>query len=175
MIKEFSGHTPQIGENCFVAPNAVVLGDVSLGDGSSVWYGAVLRGDVSPIRIGSHTSIQDNCVIHCSEKHGTTIGNRVTIGHGAVLEGCRVEDGALIGMKATVLEGAIVETGSLVAAGSVITPNTRIPAGSLAAGIPAVVRRALSPEEIAHLDKHAEKYLQLSAAHQQLDFAAAEI
>jgi len=175
MIKEFMGHTPQIGEDCFVAPNAVVIGQVALGSGSSLWYGAVLRGDIAPISVGRDTSIQDNCVVHCSEKYPTSIGSRVTVGHGAVLEGCRVEDGALIGMKATVLEGAVVEAGSLVAAGSVVTPHTRIPSGSLAAGIPAAVKRTLSPEEISHLDQHAEKYLQLCEAHRQLDFTGAEL
>jgi len=146
-----------------VAPGAVVVGDVSVGNASSIWFNAIVRGDVNSISIGARTNIQDGSVVHVtSGEHPATIGDDVTVGHLAILHGCTVEDGCLIGMRATVLDGAVVGAGSLVAAGSLLVPGTRIPPGSLVVGAPARVKRPLTPEERAGLFDSAARYVEYS-------------
>ena len=147
LIRTLPGKTPRIGANCFLAENATIIGDVSLGDNCSVWYGAVLRGDVHYIRIGNNTNVQDCAVIHATyEKSPTTIGDNVTIAHGAVVHGCTIHDNVMIGINAVVLDDAVVESNSIVAAGSVVTKGTVISPGSVFAGIPAKKVKDISPE-----------------------------
>ena len=154
---------PKLGANCFVAPGAHVIGDVELGDQVSVWFGTTIRGDVFHIRIGDRSNVQDNTVIHVTtDRHPTIIGCDVTIGHRAILHGCTIEDGALIGMGAIVMDRAVIGKNALVAAGSLVTEDTIIPANTLAVGSPAKPRRALSEKELAHLKWSAEHYAEIA-------------
>ena len=163
MLKGFLGTQPQISETAYVAENAVVIGDVVIGENSSVWFGCVLRGDVNNIRIGSRTNIQDLSVIHVSTKENPTVlEDEVTVGHSVTLHGCYVETGSLIGIGAVVLDGARIGKNSLVAAGSLVTPNTQIPPRSLVMGSPAKVKRELTDEEIADLKKYWQNYVKLT-------------
>jgi carbonic anhydrase/acetyltransferase-like protein (isoleucine patch superfamily) len=141
---ELDGVSPRIAEDAYVAPTAVLIGDVVIEPGASIWFGAVLRGDNSEIRVGAGSCVQDNCVIHCAKDLPTIIGSNVTIGHMAMLEGCEIGDGALIGMGAIVLQRARIGVRSLIAAGAVVGEGVEIPAGVLAAGIPAVVKKELA-------------------------------
>ena len=130
--------TPKFGENCFLAPNATIIGDVEIGDDCSIWFNAVVRGDVNSIRIGNNVNIQDGAVLHCTyKKTKVVIGNNVSIGHNALVHGCTLEDNVLIGMGAIVMDNCYVEKNALVAAGAVVLENTRIEAGSIYAGVPA--------------------------------------
>ena len=138
IIKSLNGISPTIGKNVFLAENAVIIGDVVIGDNCSVWYGAVIRGDVNIIRIGDNVNIQDNAVIHATYKqNGTFIGNKVSIAHGAIVHACEIKDNVLIGMNAVVLDAAIVESNSIIAAGAVVPKKMLVTSGSLVAGIPA--------------------------------------
>ena len=138
ILKELNGKKPSMGKNCFLADNAVLVGNVILGDTCSIWFGAVLRGDVHFIRIGNHVNVQDNVTIHGTyQKSPTTIGNHVSIAHNAVIHGCTIEDRVLIGMGAVVLDNAVIQSGSIVAAGAVITKRTIVETGSVYAGNPA--------------------------------------
>jgi len=142
-ILSYNGKTPVVGKGAFIAPTAALIGDVEIGDGASVWFGAVLRGDEAAIRIGRHTSVQDNVVIHVYKGHDTVIDERVTVGHGAILEACHIGSGALIGMNAVVLNRAKVGENAVVAAGSVVLEDQEIPAATLAAGAPAKIKKQL--------------------------------
>jgi carbonic anhydrase/acetyltransferase-like protein (isoleucine patch superfamily) len=164
-ILTYNGKTPKLGKGVFVAPTASLIGDVEIGDGASIWFGAVLRGDEAGIRIGPHTSVQDNAVIHVYEGHDTIIEDHVTIGHGAILEACRVKGGALIGMNAVVLERATVGHGALVAAGAVVLEGQEIPDGMLAVGAPAKVKRALEGRSKEWLEVGASAYMRLTKAY----------
>jgi len=160
LILPVNDHHPQLGENCFVADNATIVGDVIIGNDCSVWFNAVIRGDVNSIRIGDKTNIQDGAVIHCTyQKAATTIGNNVSVGHNAIVHGCTVEDNVLIGMGAIVMDGAVVQTNCIVAAGAIVLENTRCESGYIYAGIPAKKVKQLSPEQIAALDKTANNYV----------------
>lgn len=164
LILPFKGVLPTIHAECFVAPNATVIGDVVIGAQSSVWFGCVIRGDVHEIRIGERTNIQDGTIVHVtSGKLGTYIGSGVTIGHGAVLHACTLEDDCFIGMGATILDGAVVESGAMVAAGAVVTPGKRVKKGELWAGNPAKMLRELKPEDSAFFPRSADNYAQLAA------------
>jgi carbonic anhydrase/acetyltransferase-like protein (isoleucine patch superfamily) len=166
VIRPFGGKTPRVDEAAFVATSAMVIGDVAIGAGSSIWYGAVLRGDVESIRIGRETSIQDNTVIHVdSSGFSTVVGDRVTVGHGVVLHGCRIGDNALIGIGSFVLNGAEVGEGAMIGAGSLVTPGTKIPPGMLAIGSPARVKRPLTEEEKRHVQEGVEIYIRLGREH----------
>lgn len=138
IIKKLNGHTPQFGKNCFLADNAVIVGDVKMGDDCSIWFGAVLRGDVHAIRIGNKVNIQDNATVHATyQKYPTTIGNNVSIAHNCVIHGCTIKDNVLIGMGAIVLDNAVVESNTIIAAGSVVTKGTIVESGWVYAGAPA--------------------------------------
>lgn len=138
IIKKLNGHTPKFGKNCFLADNAAIIGDVEMGDDCSIWFGAVLRGDVHSIRIGNKVNIQDNATIHATyQKYPTFIGNNVSIAHNAVIHGCTIKDNVLIGMGAIVLDNAVVESNTIVAAGSVVTKGTVVESGWVYGGIPA--------------------------------------
>lgn len=154
---------PELGENCFIAENATIAGDVVMGRDCSVWFTAVVRGDVNSIRIGDKTNIQDGAVIHCTyEKAATTIGNNVSIGHRAIVHGCTVEDNSLIGMGAIVMDKAIVQKNCIIAAGAVVLENTLCESGYIYAGIPARKVKRLTPEQIGGLQKTASNYVMYS-------------
>jgi carbonic anhydrase/acetyltransferase-like protein (isoleucine patch superfamily) len=158
IIKPYKGIMPRIGENVFLAENAAIVGDVEIGDQSSIWFNCVVRGDVNNIKIGQRTNIQDGTVIHVSSTlQGTYIGNDVTVGHMALLHACTIEDEAFIGMMACVMDGAYVEKGGMVAAGALVTPGKRVPSGQLWAGSPAKFMRDLTEKE--------KKYIPYSALH----------
>ena len=150
----------------FVAPGAIVLGDVRLGKNANIWYGAVLRGDINSISIGEGSNIQDGVIGHLSDDYPLIVGNYVTVGHGAVIHACTIEDECLIGMNSTILDGARIGRQSIVAAGAVVSSGMQIPAGSLVAGIPATIKKTLSAERRTGLRKWAEKYLEVAKAHQ---------
>src|SRR5699024_6964006 len=152
-------------ETAFVAPNATLVGQVSLAESASVFYGAVLRGDMDSITIGERSNIQDGCVVHTDAGFPAVVGAGVSVGHRAVLHGCTVEDDCLIGMGAVVLNGAVVGAGSLVAAGAVVTEGMQIPPGSLVAGVPAKVRKELDEDGIEALRENARIYVDLAAEH----------
>ena len=138
LIKSLNGIAPKVGNNCFLAETATLIGDVKTGDNCSIWFNAVLRGDVHYIRIGNNTNIQDNAVVHATyKKSPTNIGNYVTIAHGAIIHGCTIKDNVMIGMNAVVLDNAIVNSNSIIAAGSVVTKGTVVESGCVYAGIPA--------------------------------------
>jgi carbonic anhydrase/acetyltransferase-like protein (isoleucine patch superfamily) len=161
-ILELGGVAPTIGEDVFLAPTAVLVGDVRVGDRANIWFGTVLRGDVSHIEIGAGCSIQDNAIIHCATELPTIIGSDVVVGHGAMLEGCTIEDGALIGMGAIVLQHAKVGAGALVAAGTVVAERQLIAPRVLAAGVPArVIKKELSGSSLAWTGRAAEHYQEL--------------
>lgn len=159
IIRTLKGITPTIAEDVFVAENASIIGDVQIGAGSSIWYSAVLRGDVNYIKIGEKTNIQDGAVIHCTyQENPTIIGNEVTIGHGAVVHGCVVQDRVLIGMNAVVLDKAVVESDVVVAAGAVVLEGSRLESGYLYGGIPAKKLKKLSDQHIGGLKMSAAAY-----------------
>jgi carbonic anhydrase/acetyltransferase-like protein (isoleucine patch superfamily) len=160
MLHSYQGKTPQLDESVFRVGSAEIIGDVSIGADSSVWFNVVIRGDVNSIRIGKRTNIQDGTIIHVTHnKHKTSIGNDVSIGHNVTLHGCNVGDRCLIGMGAVVMDGAEVESDSMVAAGALVAPGTRIPTGTLYIGSPARYKRHLSEIEIANLLQSAKNYL----------------
>ncbi|MFE3587445.1 gamma carbonic anhydrase family protein [Streptomyces niveus] len=165
LIAGVGGKEPLIDPTAFVAPTAVVLGEVTLAAGSSVWYHTVLRADGGPIVIGADTNIQDNCTVHVDLGSPVTIGARVSVGHNAVLHGCTVEDDVLVGMGAAVLNGAHIGTGSLVAAQALVPQGMRVPPGSLVAGVPAKVKRELTEEEREGIRLNAAVYLELAKRH----------
>jgi carbonic anhydrase/acetyltransferase-like protein (isoleucine patch superfamily) len=147
LIKPVNGVSPQFGKNCYLAENATVVGDVVMGDECSVWFQAVVRGDVHYIRMGNKVNVQDGAIIHCTYKKApTNIGNNVSIGHRAIVHGCTIHDNVLIGMGAIVMDGAVVEENVLIAAGAVVLENSRLESGHVYAGIPARKVKALTPE-----------------------------
>lgn len=161
MIVKFRNKSPLIDSTALVVENATLVGEVYIGKYSSVWFSAVLRGDIESISIGDYTSVQDGSVIHVAGNLPTKIGNYVTIGHGAILEGCTVEDFSLIGIGATILNKVIIGKNSIIAAGTVVTPRTIIPAYSMVMGIPGKVVRQIGEEESSYLKEHAEGYVRL--------------
>jgi carbonic anhydrase/acetyltransferase-like protein (isoleucine patch superfamily) len=165
-IRTFGGKTPQLGTGVFVAETAAIIGDVVIGEDSSVWYATTVRGDVMPIRIGARTSIQDNAVIHVTSGFsGTAIGSDCTVGHSAIIHACTVEDFCLIGMGSILLDGARIGTGSLIGAGALVTPGTTIPPGSLVIGSPAKVKRPLLDKEREQISYGANHYVELARAY----------
>jgi carbonic anhydrase/acetyltransferase-like protein (isoleucine patch superfamily) len=159
------GKEPQLAPEAFTAPTSVVIGDVTMAAGSSVWYHAVLRADCGPIVLGADTNIQDNCTVHVDPGFPVTVGERVSGGHNAVLHGCTVEDDVLVGMGATVLNGAHIGAGSLIAAQALVPQGMRVPPGSLVAGVPAKVKRELTDEEREGIKLNALMYLELVKEH----------
>ncbi|MGV9314839.1 gamma carbonic anhydrase family protein [Streptomyces sp. NPDC003691] len=164
-IAGFNGVEPDLDPEAFTAPTSVIIGEVVLGAGASVWYHTVLRADCGPIVIGAGSNIQDNCTVHVDPGFPVTVGERVTVGHNAVLHGCTVGDEVLIGMGATVLNGARIGAGSLVAAGAVVPQGMEVPPGSLVAGVPAVVKRPLADDAREMIRVNAEMYTELAKSH----------
>lgn len=163
LIKSLKGKTPVVGTNSFLAETATLIGDVEIGNNCSIWYNAVLRGDVNYIKIGNNSNVQDNAVIHGTyKKSATNIGNNVTIAHGAIIHGCTLQDNVMIGMNSVVLDNAVVESNSIVAAGSVVTKGTIVESGTVYAGIPAKKIKEISSDllegEINRIANAYEKY-----------------
>ncbi len=159
---------PALGRGVYLAPGAVVVGDVKIGAKSSVWYNAVLRGDINRIVVGHHTNIQDAAVLHLADAYPCLVGNYVTVGHAAVIHACTVGDECLIGMGAVVLDGAVIGRQCIVGARALVTQGTRLPPGSLVVGAPARVARKLTDRERARLKKWAEKYVETAAYYRRL-------
>ncbi|GGE95897.1 gamma carbonic anhydrase family protein [Hymenobacter cavernae] len=160
LILPVHGIAPQIGPNCFVADNATIVGDVTLGADCTVWFNAVIRGDVNSIRIGEQTNIQDGAVLHCTyQRAATNLGARVSIGHRAIVHGCTIEDEVLIGMGAIVMDHAVVGRGCIIAAGAVVLENTQCEAGYLYAGVPARKIKPVTEEQRANLLRTADNYV----------------
>ncbi|WP_340153547.1 gamma carbonic anhydrase family protein [uncultured Marivirga sp.] len=159
IIKKCEGKAPQIGENTYIADNAVIVGDVVIGKSCSIWWSAVVRGDVNSITIGDETNIQDGAVIHCTyQKASTTIGNKVSIGHKAIVHGCTIEDSSLVGMGAIVMDNAVVQSHSIVAAGAVVLENTVVESGYIYAGVPAKKVKKIEGELSEIFDRTAKNY-----------------
>ncbi len=158
-LDKFLRRRPKLGKNVFIAKNATVIGDVTLGAHSSVWYGAVLRGDINRIVVGHHSNVQDNAVLHLADNFACVLGNWVTVGHSAVVHACKVGDEVLVGMGAVILDGAVIGKQSIIGAKALVTQGTKIPPGSMVFGAPAKVVRKLSKEERAGLKWWAQKYV----------------
>lgn len=165
MILTYKGKTPKIGKNVFIAANTIIVGDVEIMDGANIWYGTVIRGDTSYIKIGRNTNIQDNCTVHTESGQPTIIGDHVTVGHNAVVHGCTIENRCMIGIGAVVLNNARVKSGSIIAAGSVVTVKQELGPDILAAGIPAAIKKELSEADHQLIDRPVQKYLKLAAEH----------
>lgn len=162
-IRPYKEIHPTIGQNVFIAENAMVIGDTHIGDDSNIWFGVTIRGDVHEIRIGNRTNIQDNSVIHVTRNlSGTYIGDEVTVGHGAILHACRIGNQAFIGMGACVLDEVVIEPEAMIAAGALVTPGKIVPSGQLWGGSPARFMRDLTPEEIAFFAVSADNYVRLA-------------
>lgn len=161
IIKAVNGKLPIIPEDCFVADNATIVGEVILGANCSIWFNAVIRGDVNAITIGSQVNIQDGAVIHCTyQKYATVIGNNVSIGHNAIVHGCTIQDNVLIGMGAIVMDNCIIESNSIIAAGAVITQNTIVESGSIYAGVPAKRVKSIDKSNFSgEIEKTANNYV----------------
>jgi carbonic anhydrase/acetyltransferase-like protein (isoleucine patch superfamily) len=159
LVMKLRGKTPEFGENCWLAPNATVVGDVQIGANCTVWFNAVIRGDVNEIKIGHDTNIQDGVVIHCTyQKAGTYIGNKVSIGHNAIVHGCTIHDQVLVGMGSIIMDGAIVNSGAVIAAGAVVLANTVVEANSIYAGVPAKKVKQIGQEMIDVIERTAKNY-----------------
>lgn len=164
VIKSVNGKHPQIPLDCYVAENATIVGDVTLGKSCSVWFNAVLRGDVHFIKIGDKVNIQDGAIIHCTyQKHPTEIGNNVSIGHNAIVHGCKIKDNVLIGMGAIVMDNCIIESNSIIAAGAVVTQNTVVESGTIYAGIPAKKVKDINQSDFAgEIERISNNYVMYS-------------
>ena len=165
MIIEYNRTVPTIGKHVFIAPSAVIIGNVTIGDGASIWFNAVLRGDMAPIRIGAGSNIQDNCTVHTDFGKPAIIGAHVTVGHNAVVHGCTIDDGSLVGIGAIVLNGAHVMAQTVVAAGAVVREGACFGPRQLVAGAPAAVKKDLADQPMDRFERSAEEYLRLSAAY----------
>ena len=165
IIKSVNGKHPQIPEDCFIAENATIVGEVIMGSQCSVWFNAVIRGDVHYIKIGDKVNVQDGAIIHATyQKSPTNIGNNVSIGHNAIVHGCTVHDNVLIGMGSIIMDDCVVESNSIIAAGAVVTQNTRVEAGSIYAGVPAIKVKDISPGLISgEIDRIANNYIKYSS------------
>ncbi|MDI9395135.1 MAG: gamma carbonic anhydrase family protein [Euryarchaeota archaeon] len=162
MIMDFKGKCPVIVETAFIADSADIIGDVEVGNFSSIWFNAVLRGDQNKIKIGDRTSIQDGVVIHADPENGVQVGDNVTVGHGAVLHGCRIEDNVLIGMNSTVLNGAEIGKNSIVGANTLVPQGKKFPANSLIIGVPGTVKRETNEVEVETIKENAEDYVKMA-------------
>ena len=165
IVKPVRGKTPQIGKDCFIAENAVVVGEVTMGDECSIWYNAVLRGDVHYIKMGNKVNVQDGAVVHCTyKKSPTEIGNNVSIGHNAIVHGCTIKDNVLVGMGSIIMDDCVVESNSIIAAGAVVTRGTHVEAGSIYAGMPAKKLKDVSPELMSgEIDRIANSYVKYAS------------
>jgi len=165
IIKPINGKSPQLPEDCYIAENATIVGDVQAGNQCSIWFNAVIRGDVHYIKMGDKVNVQDGAVIHCTyQKHPTSIGNNVSIGHNAIVHGCTIKDNVLIGMGSIVMDNCVVESNSIIAAGAVVTQNTIVESGSIYAGVPAKKVKDISEELInGEINRIANNYVKYSS------------
>jgi carbonic anhydrase/acetyltransferase-like protein (isoleucine patch superfamily) len=165
MIRSVRGKSPEIPEDCFIAPNATIIGEVKMGNECSVWFNAVIRGDVHSIEMGNKVNVQDGAIIHCTyQKHPTKIGNNVSIGHNAIVHGCTLHDNVLIGMGAIVMDNCTIESNSIIAAGAVVTQNTRVESGSIYAGVPAKKIKEINQSDFAgEIDRISTNYVMYSS------------
>jgi len=165
LLKTINGKTPEIGNDCYIAENATIVGEVSMGDQCSIWFNAVLRGDVHFIKLGNKVNVQDGAVVHCTyQKSPTTIGNNVSIGHNAIVHGCTIKDNVLVGMGSIIMDDCIIESNSIIAAGAVVTKGTYVPEGTVFAGMPAKKIKDISPELSAgEIDRIANNYITYSS------------
>ena len=172
IIKSVNGKAPQISEDCYIAENATIVGDVKIGNQCSVWFNAVIRGDVNSIAIGNKVNIQDGAVIHCTyQKHSTIIGNNVSIGHNAIVHGCTIHDNVLIGRGAIVMDNCVVESNAIVDAGSVITQNTVVPSGTIYAGVPAKKVKDINQSDFAgEIERISNNYVMYSGWFKDQDY-----
>ena len=166
-LGKYLSKDPAIPESAYIAEGAVVIGDTTLGEQSSIWPGCVVRADINSIVIGDRTNIQDGSILHLADDYGVSIGNDVTVGHGAIIHACEIEDECLIGMGATIMDGSVIGKNSIIGAGALVTGGTRIPPGSLAMGSPATIVRPLSEAERSSIKKWALKYVSVAAAHKR--------
>jgi carbonic anhydrase/acetyltransferase-like protein (isoleucine patch superfamily) len=163
LIFPFRNTMPKVAPGAYIANTAVVIGDVEIGAEASIWFGVVLRGDVHSIRVGSRTNIQDNSVVHVTEgRFATAIGRDILIGHGCIIHGCTIEDGAFVGMGSTVLDGAVIEAGAMVGAGSLVTPGKRVKSGELWSGRPAKLFRAMTEQDRLSITSGVQHYVDLA-------------
>uniref|UniRef100_A0A7V4E3T2 Gamma carbonic anhydrase family protein n=1 Tax=candidate division WOR-3 bacterium TaxID=2052148 RepID=A0A7V4E3T2_UNCW3 len=162
MIKEFLNKKPKIDDSVYISKGAIIIGDVEIGKGSSVWFGTIIRGDTEKIKIGEYTNLQDYVVVHTDKSFLLEIGNYVTVGHRAIIHGCKINDYVMIGMGAIILNGAVINKNVIVAAGSVVKENFVVPENTLVAGIPAEIKRELSEKDIQMIKKASEHYYQLA-------------
>lgn len=162
MLYRYLQFRPEIEDSVFIAPNAVVIGQVKIANGASVWFNSIVRGDINTIEIGKDSNIQDGCTMHVTNEHAVKIEERVTVGHNVILHGCHVKSDCLIGMGSILLDGVIINEGCLIAAGSVVSPNTVIPANSLVMGVPGKVVRTLSEKERERMSTNWKSYIEYS-------------
>lgn len=162
MLSEFKGKLPKISQTAFIADSAELIGDVDIGEHSSVWFGAVIRGDRSRIKIGDRTNIQDNAVIHSDPGDIVEVGDNVTVGHAAVLHGCKIGNNVIVGMNATILDGADIGENSIVGAGALVSPGKKFPAKSIILGIPAAAKREAAGEDVQMIRESAQVYVRLT-------------
>lgn len=167
MLIPYKEHHPKIEASVFIAPTATVIGRVELAAHVSIWFNTVIRADINSISIGPETNIQDGCLLHVTNVHPVVIGSRITVGHGAILHGCRIEDECLISMGAIILDGAVIGKGSLVAAGAVVAPNTQVPQNSLVMGVPGKVVRSLSPADQTRITEGWQHYVEYAAVYKR--------
>lgn len=172
MLFPYENHHPEIHETVFVAPTAVVIGRTKIEEGASIWFQCVLRGDINAIEIGRNTNIQDGCLLHVTSRHTLVIEQRVTVGHGAILHGCKIESDCLISMGAVVLDGATVGAGSIVAAGAVVPPGMSIPANSLVMGVPGKIVRTVSEADRHQIERGWQNYLRYSGTYRGMSIAS---
>ncbi len=165
IVKTVNGKTPQLGDDCFIAENATIVGEVTMGDQCSIWFNAVVRGDVHFIKMGNKVNVQDGAIIHCTyKKSPTIIGDNVSIGHNAIVHGCTIKDNVLIGMGSIIMDDCIVESNSIIAAGAVVTKGTVVPSGTVFAGMPAKKIKDISPElSSGEIDRIADAYVHYSS------------
>lgn len=165
IVKTLNGSTPTLGKDCFIAETAVLIGSVDMGDYCSIWYNAVLRGDVNWIRLGNKVNVQDNATIHCTyKKAATEVGNNVSIGHNAIVHGCTIHDNVLVGMGSVIMDKCVIGSGSIIAAGAVLTQGTVVPEGSIFAGVPARKIGEVGPElREGEIQRIAEAYITYSS------------
>lgn len=167
MIMDFKGKSPKISEMAFVADSADLIGDVEVGDFSSIWFNAVLRGDQNKIKIGNRTSIQDGVVIHADPENGVQVGDNVSVGHGAVLHGCKIEDNVLIGMNSTVLNGAEIRKNSIVGANALVPQGKKFPANSLIIGVPGTAKRETNESDVEAIKENAAEYVEMTKEYRE--------
>jgi carbonic anhydrase/acetyltransferase-like protein (isoleucine patch superfamily) len=162
MLFPYENYQPDVHETAFLAPTAVVIGRTRIAEGVSIWFHCVVRGDINQIEIGKNTNIQDGCLLHVTNRNALVVGERVTVGHGVILHGCKIESDCLISMGAVVLDGATVGSGSIIAAGAVVTPGTEVPPNSLVMGVPGKIVRSVSSDDRNKIDRGWQNYLRYS-------------